>query len=69
MNKKRFTTREKLELMKQIDERNEQRWKEFVKKKRHNENPLTLYLEGRITKEEMYRRINTPCPLRISRKR
>lgn len=57
MENKHFTTREKLELMKQIDERNEERRKKFAEKKRRDEMLLDLYLEGSITKEELYRRI------------
>ena len=53
MENKHFTAREKLELMKQMEERNEQRRKEFAAKKAHNELLLDMYLEGHITKEEM----------------
>lgn len=57
MENKHFTTREKLELMKQIEERNEERRKKFAEKKRRDEMLLDLYLDGTITKEELYRRI------------
>lgn len=57
MENKHFTAREKLELMKQIEERNEERRKNFAAKKARDEKLLDLYLEGRITKEELYRRI------------
>lgn len=62
MDHKHMTTREKLELMKEIAQRNEQRRKEFVeqeqaKKKARNEKLLDMYLEGEITKEELYKRI------------
>lgn len=61
MDDKHMTTREKLELMKQIEERNEQRRKEFAEqeaaKKAHNERLLDMYIEGRITKEQLYARI------------
>lgn len=59
MEKKRMTTREKLDLMKQMEERNEQRRKEFVaqEKKARDEKLLDKYLEGHITKEELYKRI------------
>lgn len=57
MAKKHMTTREKLELMKQIEERNEQRRKDFAEKKR-DERFLDMYLDGEITKEELDKRIN-----------
>ena len=57
MDHKHMTTREKLELMKDIDQRNEQRRKEFVEKKKRDEKLLDMYLEGHITKEELYKRI------------
>ncbi|MDD6142750.1 MAG: hypothetical protein PUD16_04535 [bacterium] len=53
----KMTTREKLELMKEIDQRNEQRRKEFVEKKTRDEKLLDKYLDGEITKEELYKRI------------
>ena len=57
MENKHFTAREKLELMKQMEARNEERRKKFAEKKRRDERLLDLYLEGHITKEELYRRI------------
>lgn len=56
---RKMTTREKLELMKEIDQRNEQRRKEFVEQEKNarDEKLLDLYLDGEITKEEMYKRI------------
>lgn len=56
-DKPKMTTREKLELMKEIDQRNEQRRKEFVEKKKRDEKLLDMYLDGKITKEELYKRI------------
>ena len=57
MAHKHMTTHEKLELMKDIDQRNEQRRKEFVEKKKRDEKLLDMYLDGEITKEELYKRI------------
>lgn len=59
MEEKRMTTREKLYLMKEMEERNEQRRKEFSEqeKKAREEKLLDMYLEGHITKEELYKRI------------
>lgn len=61
MAKKRMTIREKLELQKQIKERNEQRMKEFAEqeaaKKAYNEKLVDLYVEGRITDEQFRERI------------
>lgn len=57
MDHKHMTTREKLELMKQIEERNEQRRAAYAAKKKRDEKLLDLYLDGRITKEELYRKI------------
>lgn len=58
MDKKHMTTREKLELMKQIEERNEQRRKEYAAKKEREERLLDMYLDGEITKEELFKRID-----------
>lgn len=58
MDKKHMTTREKLELMRQIEERNEQRRKEYAAKKERKERLLDMYLEGEITKEELFKRID-----------
>lgn len=58
MDKKHMTTREKLELMKQIEERNEQRRKDFAEKKKRDERFLDMYLDGEITKEELFKRID-----------
>ena len=58
MPQKRFTAREKLELMKQAEARNEQRRKECAEKKRRDEKLLDMYLEGLITKDELYKRIS-----------
>lgn len=59
MKKPKMSIREKLELMKQIDQQNEQRRKEFVEqeKKARDEKLLDKYLDGEITKEELYKRI------------
>lgn len=59
MKKPKMSIREKLELMKQIDQQNEQRRKEFVEqeKKASDEKLLDKYLDGEITKEELYKRI------------
>lgn len=57
MDKKHRTIREKLEEMKQAEQRNEKRRKEYASKKARDEKLLDLYLEGRISKEELYRRI------------
>ena len=59
MKKPKMSIREKLELMKQIDQQNEQRRKEFVEqeKKARDEKQLDKYLDGEITKEELYKRI------------
>lgn len=57
MDRKHRTMREKLEEMKQAEQRNEKRRKEYADKKKREEKLLDLYLEGHITKEELYRRI------------
>lgn len=59
MKKPKMGTREKLELMKEIGQRNEQRRKEFAEqeKKARDEKLLDKYLDGEITKEELYKRI------------
>ena len=61
MGKKHMTIREKLDLIKRIKERNEQRRKEFAEqeaaKKAYNEKLVDLYVEGRITDEQFRARI------------
>lgn len=59
MKKPKMSIREKLELMKQIDQQNEQRRKEFVEREKQarDEKLLDKYLDGEITKEELYKRI------------
>lgn len=57
MENKHFTAREKLELMQKIEARNEERRKAFAAKKRRDEMLLDMYLEGHITKEELYKKI------------
>lgn len=62
MDKMHFTAREKLELMKQIEARNEQRRKEFAEKKAANkareERLFKMFEEGQITKEEFFKQLN-----------
>lgn len=58
MKKKRITTKEKLKLMEEIDERNEQRRREFVEQKKTREKKLLdTYIDGIISKEEFLKRI------------
>lgn len=58
MKKKRMTTKEKLKLMEEIDERNEQRRREFVEQKETREKKLLdTYIDGIISKEEFLKRI------------
>lgn len=61
MPKKRMTTRDKLELMKDIERRNEQRRKEFAEKKAANkareERLFKMFEEGQITKEEFFKQL------------
>ena len=57
MDKKHFTAREKLELMKQIEARNEARRKAFAEKKQRDARLFELYELGHITREELERKI------------
>lgn len=57
MENKHFTAREKLELMKQIEARNEERRKRFAEKKKRDARLFELYELGHITKEELDRKI------------
>lgn len=58
LKKKRMTTKEKLKLMEEIDERNEQRRREFVEQKKTREKKLLdTYIDGIISKEEFLKRI------------
>lgn len=52
MDEMRWTTREKLEYMKQIKARNELRRKQFAEKKARDEKLFKLYEEGVISREE-----------------
>lgn len=55
---KKMTIREKLELMKEIAQRNEERRQEFLeqKKQERNEKLFDLYETGMISREEFERR-------------
>ena len=55
---KRMTIRERLELMKDISRRNEERRKAFVEqeKREHNERLFDMYVEGLLSREEFERR-------------
>lgn len=55
MDRTKMSIREKLELMKEIARRNEQRRKEFAKKQARNEKVLELYERGEISKEQFLR--------------
>ena len=58
MDHKHFTTREKLELMKQIDARNEQRRKEFAAQQTREARLYKLFEEGLITEEQLNEQLN-----------
>lgn len=62
MKPKKMTIREKLAMMKEIDERNKRYREEFKnmtdeQKKARDMELLDKYLDGEITKEELYKRI------------
>lgn len=61
MDAKRMTIKAKLAMMKEIEERNERRREEYKnmseEKKERDMKLLDMYLEGEITKEELYKRI------------
>ena len=62
MKPKKMTIREKLAMMKEIDERNKRRWEAFKnmteeQKKARDMELLDKYLDGEITKEDLYKRI------------
>jgi hypothetical protein len=52
MDRKHMTTREKLELMKEIAQRNEQRRKEFVDQEKRNKKLLEMLERGVISEED-----------------
>lgn len=58
MDKKKMTIREKLELMKEIAQRNRERRKEYLEKEKRerNEKLFDLYVNGMISREEFERR-------------
>lgn len=58
MDEKRWTTREKLEYMKQVKARNELRRKQFAEKKARDEKLFKLYEEGVISREEFEKHIS-----------
>lgn len=61
MDAKRMTTREKLAMMDDMKERNARRREEFLNmtedQKAREMKLLDMYLDGIITKEELYRKI------------
>ena len=58
MTEKKMSIREKLELMKEMAERNRQRRQEFLeqKKQERNEKLFDLYVNGMISREEFERK-------------
>ena len=56
---KKMTIREKLELMKEISQRNRERRKEYLEqeKRERNEKLFDLYVNGMISREDFERRI------------
>lgn len=58
MDKKKMSIREKLEMMKEINQRNEARRQEFLeqKKQERNEKLFDLYVNGMISREEFERK-------------
>lgn len=61
MDAKRMTVREKLAMMDEMKERNERRREEFLNmtedQKARESRLLDMYLDGIITKEELYSKI------------
>lgn len=61
MDAKRMTVREKLAMMDEMKERNARRREEFLnmteEQKDRESRLLDMYLDGIITKEELYRKI------------
>lgn len=61
MKPRKMTVREKLDMMDEMKERNERRRKEFLnmsdEKKERDMKLLDMYLDGEISKEELYKRI------------
>jgi len=58
MAEKKMTIREKLELMKEIAQRNRERRQEFLEKEKRerNEKLFDLYVNGMISREDFERR-------------
>lgn len=52
---KKMTIREKLELMKEIAQRNEERRKEFAKQQKRNEKLFKMFERGEISEEDFFR--------------
>ena len=52
MTEKKMSIREKLEMMKEMARRNEERRQEFAKKQARNEKVFELYERGEISKEQ-----------------
>ena len=52
MVSKKMSIREKLELMKEIDSRNEEHRKEFLKKQEQNEKLFEQFERGEISEEQ-----------------
>ena len=55
MDRTKMTIREKLQLIKEIDQRNEERRKEFVEKEKRNKKLFDMYVHGEISEEDFFR--------------
>ena len=59
MEKKKMSIREKLELMKEIARRNEERRKKFAKQQDRNKKLFDMFERGDISEEEFFRYYKT----------
>lgn len=55
MDRTKMSIREKLELMKEMERRNEERRKEFVKKQARNKKLFEMFERGEISEEDFFR--------------
>lgn len=55
MDRTKMTIREKLQLIKEIDQRNEERRKEFVENQKRNEKLCAMFVHGEISEEDFFR--------------
>jgi hypothetical protein len=55
MDQKKMSIREKLDLIKEIDQRNEERRKEFVEREKRNKKLFDMFERGEISEGDFFK--------------